>query len=95
VAFILPFYFALKPLFLAAFLLLNVLGSKKIEKQYAAAFFWGEGKKTPMLYDMTTWKIVSNNVQGLDKVKDRNTGDIVTVNFRQGLLGYNFDPRVK
>jgi hypothetical protein len=38
---------------------------------------------------------VSNNVQGLDKVKDRNTGDIVTVNFRQGLLGYNFDPRVK
>lgn len=95
VVFVLPFFFVLKPLFLSAFLLLNVLGNEKTQKQYAVAFFIEEDKKSPMLYDVATNKIVSNNIQGLDKVAKQNTGDIVMVTFYKGMLGYNFDPRIQ
>jgi hypothetical protein len=94
-AFMVPFYFILKPLILSAFLLLNTLGNKTVDKQYAASFFLEEGKKKPMLYDLSTQKIISKNIEGLEKVQKRNTGDIVTVTFQIGYLGYYFNPRVK
>jgi hypothetical protein len=95
VAFMVPFYFITKPLILSAFLLLNTLGNKTVDTQSAASFFLEEGKKKPMLYDLSTQKIISKNIEGLEKVQKRNTGDIVTVTFHIGYLGYYFNPRVR
>jgi len=69
---------------------------KSIDERYAAAYFWDDDKKKPMLYDLSTEKIIMpDNIHGLDKVPNFKTGDTVTITFRKGLLGYKFDPRVK
>jgi hypothetical protein len=90
-------YFFLTTIILSVFLLLNRIKiSDNVEKKYLVSFFVGDTQKTLILHDPGDHTIViSENIRGIEKIKDVHPGDMLGVFFNKGLLGFNFDPRIK
>jgi len=93
----LSLYLVFKPVFLSSFLLLNRIElSRNIVKNYTTIFFIEADKKTPGIYDFRTKRsLFRENIKGIEQLQNLQLGDTVIITFKKGLLGFNFDPKIK
>lgn len=95
--FSLALYFVLQTIFLSVFLLLNrIERGARVEEQYAITTFLEQDKRTPVIYDFKRKKILFfDKVENIEKLAQSQPGDTIILCFSKGLLGYNFEPKVK
>ena len=92
----LPFFFLFTSVFLSAAYFLNKLSGKEtVEKVYRVSYVDNKEKY------LRLWDNDSKESGRADQLLTENAngqlkpGDTVVVSFKKGLLGFNFDPRIK